>query len=387
MSLKKFFPFSSLGESIPAPVPIGIILDSTELSQDVFNASKWTLVGAGNAVYASDGITLSGNTGLSVANGLKSTFINSLENTIVSVKIKMLDPDTAIGNGYKAIDILAPNDGDYYYSLLIGAFLGMFIVSAQPSTSAPAGLTWAQNDTLQFDFISSFLGMTGTVTNLDDPGFLSLPATLSNTYGDSYRFSSGARNLWFSNFRSSAKITEIKVTSTDWKYSFMEFFGTSKTAGAFCDTKANRYSDMWGTSTGKSFNNCATSSGTTDTLLSQAPGIIDRQPRNLVIEIGRNDVANGVLEATIEAKINSFISQIQLGVTGIKMYFLLVSPELTVYDFTTINAFLSTLDNGTDIFVIDTVTGFNTAWLTPDNVHWLPAAHSYIAGKVIAAIP
>lgn len=343
-----------------APEPIGLILSND------FSPSTWTAIDVtGTYTFNVSDFEMSGN---------NSSHLIQNDG--------LLGPLTSCENSVWWVDVVVSatsRTGCGFHSALNGTLTNLFTDSSVQAcfdntlkaTTYPTLLTWAAGNTLRITFTRTFGAMTLEISNITNPNTLNVVQALSNVYGapSTERATSGLKQLFISNWRgTSNRIVGMNYSSTDWRYADVLFVGTSKTSGFYCDLKANRMTDLYEAATGKRTNNWATSSGTTATYLLQAAEIISVQPKAVYIEGPCNDVRNAVLEATIEANMNSFISQLRIGLPGVKIYVQLCWPELTGLNFTTVNAYLSTLA-AADLVVIPT-TGFDTAThLNADNIH------------------
>lgn len=352
-----------------APEPIGLILSND------FSPSTWTAIDVtGTYTFNVSDFEMSGNTSSHL-----------IQND------GLLGPLTSCENSVWWVDVVVSatsRTGCGFHSALNGTLTNLFTDSSVQAcfdntlkaTTYPTLITWATGNTLRITFTRTFGAMTLEIRNITNPNTHNVVQSLSNVFGapSTERATSGLKQLFISNWRgTSNRIVGMNYSSTDWRYADVLFVGTSKTSGFYCDLKANRFTDLYEAATGKRTNNWATSSGTTATYLLQAAEIIAVQPKAVYIEGPCNDVRNAVLEATIEANMNSFISQLRIGLPGVKIYVQLCWPELTAVNFTVLNAYLSTLA-AADLVVIPT-TGFNTAtMLNADNIHINATGNTFI---------
>lgn len=364
------FWFSSSARSLPPPEPIGLILNND------FTSGAWAAIdGVGTYTFNASDITMSGNSSVAPIQGygLKSNRYTSCENSVFYIDVEV-SATSRVGAGFYAV-----TQGTLT-NLFLDSSIQACFDNALKATTYPTVLTWVAGNTVRITFTRSFAAMTLAINNITNPNTLNAVQSLSSVFGtpSTERACSGLTQLFISNWGgTSNKVVGINYSSTDWKYADILFIGTSKTAGFYCSTKANRFSDLYATATGKAVNNWATSSGTTATYLLQAAEIIEMQPKAVYIEGPCNDVRNAVSEATIEANMNSFISQLRIGIPRVKLYIQLCWPELTAVNFTVLNAYLSTLA-AADLVVIPT-TGFNTAtMLNADNIHINATGNTFI---------
>ena len=125
----------------------------------------------------------------------------------------------------------------------------------------------------------------------------------------------------------------------------------------------------------------AGSGDTTQSVLSDLGYILAAKPKAVLLNIGRNDLANGVPAATWQANYSSIVSQLKSA--GVTVVHLLPIPE-TAQDQTALRSYITTTFAGDAM--IDAATGWNSGtMLAPDGIHPTAAGHAYLASLILAS--
>jgi lysophospholipase L1-like esterase len=156
-------------------------------------------------------------------------------------------------------------------------------------------------------------------------------------------------------------------------------FGDSKTAGLSALSDAAR----WGNLIGPHFSGINVIGGSGDytaTKLTEMSYLLSLQPRNVILNIGRNDLKYGIASATWQANYASIVSQLQTA--GINVVHLMPIPE-TQQDQTALTSFINTTYPSAN--KIDVTSAWvNATDLSADTIHPNPAGHTLIANTITA---
>lgn len=178
------------------------------------------------------------------------------------------------------------------------------------------------------------------------------------------------------NFGGTYSITSINVTSGEFKNSNVMFVGDSKLQG---------YATAWdgriAAQVGRFFPGtivCAGQSDKTQDVLNHLPEVIALAPKQVVLCVGRNDLATGVATGTWQANLSSIVSQLQSA--GIIVWVVDAIFELVQTQTTLVSYVRSTFPNNY-IGLYDPTN--NGASVAPDNVHPNFAGASTCATTII----
>lgn len=331
--------------------------------------TNWTYFGTGGATFSASAITMTG--GNSPFPGINTLGLRY--NTVTSYGYSTFRTDVVMTGSPASGAGFLPTKQAGPFSLLINyGTPGQLINCVDDSfegNSFPLLLPFTSGDTIRFTTVKAFDSTYIKAVNITQDDSLELVNYTSNnfTVAPADRANSGAYYLYINNWAGTNKVITNSYSSTDWIFADMLYLGTSKTAGFYCGTKAERHSNLYQDVNSKKVNNWATSSGTTWELLLQVPEIITSRPKNIYVEIGCNDVRLAVSQDTIEARINAFISHINTYLPGTTVYWQESLPETYggAPDFVPLNTFLATLPN-----FIPIPGDWNSAtMLNPDDVH------------------
>ena len=116
-------------------------------------------------------------------------------------------------------------------------------------------------------------------------------------------------------------------------------------------------------------------------VLASINGIIALKPQNVILNIGRNDLAFGVASATWQANYASIVSQ--LTTAGINVIHLIGIDETTQSQ-TTLYSYITSTYSAAKI--INILPGWSNAnYLSVDNVHWNDYGTRYAASQILAS--
>jgi hypothetical protein len=120
---------------------------------------------------------------------------------------------------------------------------------------------------------------------------------------------------------------------------------------------------------------------TTADVLLRIPEILALQPRYVILNIARNDVANSVASATYNANYDSIASQ--LSAAGITVYHLLPIYETTA-DQTTLNTHV-TSTYAAAYQINSGLSSYSAASVLADNIHPNATGHQYVYEAILRA--
>ena len=125
----------------------------------------------------------------------------------------------------------------------------------------------------------------------------------------------------------------------------------------------------------------AGSGDTTQSVLNDLNYILASNPKDLLLNIGRNDLANGVATATWQANYSAIVSGALA--RGVRVVHLLPIPETTVNQ-AALTTFIQTTFAGQPM--IDPSVGWvNATMLSSDGTHPTPVGHAHVKAAIIAS--
>lgn len=212
-------------------------------------------------------------------------------------------------------------------------------LTAQISTGATINPTASQ--TVYIDIVRVKNVYTCTAYQSDHTTVIGVAATftMSLTTGATNQAHNTSRFVIENFGGTNLKILEWTITSTSLKFPDWAVIGDSNTYGMFATSNANRYAEHAMTLKGRSFSLAAGIDDHTQDVLNRLPEILTgiRPTSGVVLNIGSNDVADGVASGTWQANITSIINQIKA--TGVKV--ILISPFARSVDLTALNTYIS----------------------------------------------
>ena len=208
------------------------------------------------------------------------------------------------------------------------------------------------------------------VSNVQDPGL----ATCNTSFPNS-------DNIGIFNNGGTYTIQSIRVISRKQANPAIALVGDSKTWGCNAVTREQRFGSML-----SSLGPVAVYAGsgdTTQSVLNDLPYIVAMKPKSVLLNIGRNDLANSVATATWQANYSSIVSQLKAA--GIKVTHLLPIPETTQADQSALKTYITTTFAGDGM--IDPSAGWSNSTMlsSADGTHPSQIGHAYIASLILAS--
>lgn len=168
-------------------------------------------------------------------------------------------------------------------------------------------------------------------------------------------------------------IEGITLETTEKKYARIAIVGDSKTS-----YNAISVADRWPNILEETYTDItvlAGASSRTAEILTIVPEIIAFAPRQVLLNIGRNDIASGVAEATREANYASIVTQLEAAGITVKH---LLPIEADNVDQSTMESFINSTYAAADVIASPAITA-------PDLVHPDVAGHASIASTVVSS--
>lgn len=186
-------------------------------------------------------------------------------------------------------------------------------------------------------------------------------------------------------------ITNFTFSTTILKYTKILFVGNSITHGLYANDITNRFANQVETATGYSVQTNGGPGDVTADLLAKVENIIDYQPDVIIVFVGTNDIAAGLI-ATAQTNYPAAISAIKAGLPQARIIHVNALPRIGLTAINTWNTWLNTTYSGIDT-VIDVNTPTNNGsnnmsgtYNSGDNVHPSQAGHDLIASLILAAL-
>jgi lysophospholipase L1-like esterase len=228
--------------------------------------------------------------------------------------------------------------------------------------------------------------LTVIATNLDNPNTVVVSYTFSYALAaPNIKPNSGKLNILASS--STATMYSWKFGTAYYKNVDVLFLGDSITSGYYVGNESSRFQNVYSSLTGKTV---ATFAGAADrtieivnsTSLSMYTSLL---PKKVHILIGSNDVANGILNTTIQNNLTTIINAFLA--IGTKVYIGTLLPRNGV-NLTTINTFIRNLSNVTVIEYYNVMesspgSGNINPVFSDDNIHPNVTGAAFIAQKAV----
>lgn len=380
-------------------------IPSTSFSQglsyygSIYSKSSWanitdfTLNGSSVAASASGGhISLSGGAGDFInsldINGyttvpkwsMSSTFVvGTVNGTSYGIGLGIRSAEVTSGQLYSVTGRIDLSTGGTRGNVIIDAGTMPSLTQVALSTSA---LSFTAGDTILLTVSRNDNVVTVTANN---------QTTKSATVSASYQYSliynqtiflpnTGKFSLYA--LGGGQTITSINVTSTSVKNADVALVGDSKTVGFYSGNYKNSFSSLMQNS--YSTVTLAGGSDTTADVIHRVPEIIALAPKSVILNIGRNDIANGISSAVYEANYSSIVTS--LVNAGIIVYHLLPLYE-TVVSQTTLTTYITATYAAATI--IDSLgvnySGTASNVLVGDNLHPNAFFHNLIYQSILTA--
>jgi hypothetical protein len=158
-------------------------------------------------------------------------------------------------------------------------------------------------DTITFTTNNLTQGGTMTTTYTNSTGLVD-PGAVGTIYPNVSQVC-----MW--NYKGNYTLNSIKLTDNEYKYGWLTIFGDSKSEGYYVSTFANRFADQIASTRNKIVQVSSGSGNVTQDLLNALPETLAKRPENVIIFIGRNDLAYSVPSGTWQANYASIVSQLQ----------------------------------------------------------------------------
>lgn len=174
-------------------------------------------------------------------------------------------------------------------------------------------------------------------------------------------------------------IQSIRVVSRKPQQPELAVVGDSKTFGCTAGARDLRYGSAL-----SSVGPVAVYAGSGDTtasVMADLPYILANKPKRVLLNIGRNDLAQGIASATWQANYSSIVSQLKAA--GVVVTHLLPIPE-TAQDQTALKTYITSTFTG-DQMIDPSVGWSNTTMLAADGIHPSPGGHAFVASSILAS--
>jgi len=185
-----------------------------------------------------------------------------------------------------------------------------------------------------------------------------------------------ASNVAIYNLGGTMDIIGIEVSSQSPTNPYILAIGDSKTMGWGCIDPAIKWAN--------SINQLGSTvvwAGTADNtaeILASIPNAIKLAPKYVILNIGRNDIANAVVAATYQANYQSIVTQLQAA--GIKVIHLTPIPE-TVVTQTALDTWVRATYPGQ--FIDASISWVNATHLGSDNIHPNVSGHRLLSNTIV----
>ena len=212
-------------------------------------------------------------------------------------------------------------------------------------------------------------------------------ATCATTFPNSDRMA-----LW--NNGGTYTIQSIRVVSRKRQAPNLAVVGDSKTFGCDASIRDLRFGSEIDTLGPVSV--YAGSGDVTQSVLNDLPSILAAKPRAVLLNIGRNDLANGVAAATWQANYSGIVSQLKAA--GVRVVHLLPIPETAQAQTALFSYITSTfpndglIDPAAGTYMVNGTVAYtapsgwsNSTMLSPDAIHPTAAGHAYLASLIMAS--
>ncbi len=251
--------------------------------------------------------------------------------------------------------------------------------------SGVARLTYSVGDVIEYlvDFLYDTI--TFSVRNLTTP---SGTQTITYTIMGSLIFPGGElinlpniNQIAIFNNYGDYTISRIRFEDNQYKNGFLTVIGDSKSERYYCEAFANGFTNLLGWRTGKICQVSAGSGDMTQDILNCLPEVLLQAPQYVIMNLGSNDLRNGILQATWEANYESITTQLEAA--GIQVWHMRPTPE-GVLNLSALDTFItSTYTN-----VIDVPSDWDNATdLNPDAVHYTARGNLKLFDKILTYTP
>jgi len=251
-----------------------------------------------------------------------------------------------------------------------------------PATLATYQLSYitAVNDVLKVRYQQQGNVLNAIVQNLTQNKYDTFQVINQLQYGNNTNLPNASYpTIW--SMASGNTLVSMKTFSNTVTHPDVLFVGDSKTVGICAGDKSLRFSSLCG-SLGLCQNYAGQSDRTAE-ILACLPEIIALKPKQVILCIGRNDIAAGVATATWQSNLSSIDSQLTAaGITVTHLVGLLETTPSTV-SVTPLTTYCNATFTGR---VIDCTSSFVVGtMLAADGVHSNQIGNAYIASQILAS--
>lgn len=307
--------------------PYGTIFSETSFS----SASRFPIVGTG-ITRGTNKLTTSGNPTLFasyvVHDDAASPFRHTcLENWKMRARIKtpssLNNSSYGIGLGVRSTNAFDPystsmrwswDSGANFIYLYYKTSISMQIVSTTKYTPQPNTYYWVEVTRAKDSFTYKiFDGATGATQ------LYSVTLTFPTFTAGNYIKAHNTGQFVLYQFGGTNEITNWEVSTTALKNADYAAIGDSNMHGMFATNNSQRWVENAMTASGKTFNIFAGISDRSSDVLQRLPEVIALKPKNVILSIGRNDLANSVALSTVQTNITNIINQLEAAGITVKL--------------------------------------------------------------------
>lgn len=304
---------------LPAPVPIGQMF-----SENWASLSNWTQSGAATWSVSGNVLTVSGGSGVFTDFITYDPLPNSCEDWTCTMDFKITV--AGFGIGITAQELLTTDGTNRSFSgrfVGSGASAGKILIDACNETTttfvnkaiSSTAITWAVGDNMRLVLQKAWNVYTLTVFNLTTTANTLAPITYTVPSDQSGNPTAANPAFKFSikTFGGTQTVSSISATTTNRKNIWSLWVGDSRTYGISASSKSQRYQNVLYASSGRAYETNSGGSDRTGQYTVQGTWINTYKAKYVIIALGRNDVAFGVAEATIEANIATIYNNVKAG--------------------------------------------------------------------------
>lgn len=290
-----------------------------------------------------------------------------------------------LGVGTRSSSVYTQYSCDARVDASSGGTAGSLYIDVNGTNVATAAttITFSAGDYVFVRLERTYDTLTATAWNMTTK---SIPVTVKYGYPLAYSAAQIMPNVGkfcIYNLGGTQTVDSINITSAEIKNADIMGAGDSKWVGYYAGTKSGRVADILD----KNFRlivNAGGSEGTQD-LISRISGeIAGLAPKSVLLNIGRNDIAQGMSASTIYANYDTIVARIRR--LGIKVYHLLPLYE-TVVDQSGLTAHIVSTFSADSIIDSRLYDNSGTAAniLAADNIHPNALGDSIIARSILAS--
>jgi lysophospholipase L1-like esterase len=184
---------------------------------------------------------------------------------------------------------------------------------------------------------------------------------------------------------SANEVTNWEVSSSAEVGADYVVIGDSNTQGLFAATNANRWAERAMLQGGKTYVMAAGIADRTADVVNRLPEIIALKPKNVLLSIGRNDIAAGVSTGTWQANIDTIITTLEAAGITVKLCGVIASN----FNVSAVQTYYTGKANTQVNFYAETVgvgTALDNAYDSGDDIHLNVAAQQVLATLVLTIL-